>query len=132
MKINILHKPPDDIFKNRRNYTLIFITLLALACCGLLLGVYAIIADTVYYEQLETLALIFFVAPTPFIAYIGEKLQAYKKLTPPQCVELTALGQQYPEVEVYCDLAAKASRQPIRVEYEACQAWAEKASRQAE
>ncbi len=130
MKINILHKPPVDIFKYRRNYTLIFIALLTLVCCGLLLGVYAIIADTIYFKQLETVALVLFVAPSMFVAYIGEKLQAYKKLTPPQRKELTDLGQKYPEIKVYCDLVAKANRQLIRAEYETCQAWAEEVSRQ--
>jgi hypothetical protein len=129
MKINILHGPPADIFKNRRKYTLIFIALLALACCGLLMGVYAFFANTNYYKQLETLALVFFVAPSPFAAYIGEKLQEYKQLTPPQREELAAFGQQYPEVKLYCDLVAMANRQLIRVEFEACQTWVEEANR---
>jgi hypothetical protein len=98
----------------------------------LLLGVYAIFAQTSYYEQLETLALVFFVAPSPFAVYFGEKLQEYKKITPPQRGELAAWGQRYPEVKIYCDLAVKANRQPIRAEYEACQAWVEKVNRQAE
>jgi len=97
MKIDILHKPPVDIFKNRRNYTLFFIALLSLASFGLLLGVYAIIADTSYYKQLETAALVFFVAPATFIAYFGEKLQAYKKLTPPERKEMDELGQKHPD-----------------------------------
>jgi hypothetical protein len=109
MKIDILHGPPANIFKNRRKYILIFVALLNLACCGLLLGVYAIFAQTSYYEQLETLALVFFLAPSPFAVYIGEKLQEYKKLTSPQREELIALGQRYPEVKNYCDLAAKAN-----------------------
>ncbi len=130
MQIDILHKPPVDIFKNRRNYTLIFSALLSLASFGLLLGAYAIIADTNYYKQLETAALVFFAAPATFIAYFGEKLQAYKKLTPPESKALADLGQKYPEIRVYCDLVTKANRQPIRAEYEACQAWAEEADRQ--
>ncbi len=129
MKINILHKPPDDIFKNRRKFILIFIALLAVACCGVLLGVYAIIAETIYYNQLEKWALVLFVSPTPFITYFGEKLQAYKKLTPPQRMELADWGLQYQEVNVYSDLVAESGRRPIRAEYEACQAWVEAARR---
>ncbi len=75
------------------------------------------------------MALVFFVAPTPFVVYFGEKLQAYKKLTPSQLKELADLGQQHPKVKTYCDLVAKAGRQPILVEYEICQAWEEEASR---
>jgi len=132
MKIDILQGPPVDIFKNRRKYIIIFVALLTLACCGLFLGVYDIFAQTSYYEKLETFALVFFVAPSPFAAYFGEKLQEYKKLTPPQREELAAWRQRYPEVKEYFDLAAKANRQPIRVEYEACQAWVEEVDRQSE
>ncbi len=132
MKMNILHKPPVDIFKNRRNYIQVFIALLALAFCGLLIGVYAFLADTIYYNQLETLAMVFFAAPTPFVFYVGEKLQAYKKLTPTQHKELAVLGQKYHEIKFYCDLAIKAGRQPICIEYEACKNWAEEASQQAD
>jgi hypothetical protein len=75
--------------------------------------------------------LVFFVAPAPFAAYVGEKLQEYKKLTPPQQKELLAWMLQYPEVKLYCDQVAKTDRQPVRVEYEACQAWVEEANQQA-
>lgn len=127
MKINILEEPPVDIFMNRRKYTLIFIALLALACCGLFLGGYAIVADTSYYNynQLETISLFLFAAPSPFVFYVGEKLQGYKKLTPPQYEELADFAQMYQEVKVYCEQVAKANREPIRAEYEACQDWAE-------
>jgi len=128
MNINILHGPPADIFKNRRWLTLIFVALLALAFCGLLMGVYAFFADTTY-EQLEKYAFVLFVAPSPFAAYFGEKLQRYKKLTPPQREELAAWEQQYPEVKLYCDQVAMADREPVRVEYEACQAWVEEVKR---
>lgn len=130
MKINILHQPSDDLCKNRRNVTQIFIAFLAVACCGVVIGVYAIIADTFYYSQLEKWALILFVSPTPFITYFGEKLQSYKKLTPPQQKELASWSMHYQEIRVCCDLAATSGRQPIRAEYEVCQAWAEAASRQ--
>jgi hypothetical protein len=77
------------------------------------------------------LALIFFVAPAPFAAYIGEKLQEYKKLTPPQQEELLVWMLKYPEVKLYCDQVAMADRQPVRVEHEACQAWVEEVNRSA-
>lgn len=132
MKINIAQGPPADLFRNRRKLIIIFVVLLILACCGLLMGLYAILTDTKYYEQLETLALIFFVAPAPFAAYFGEKLQGYKKLTPPQYEELAAWGRQYPEIKLYCDQVAGADRQPVRDEYEACRAWVEEMNQQTE
>jgi hypothetical protein len=124
MKIDICNEPPADIFKNRQKHTIIFIVLLALACFGLLLGAYAIIADTVYYENLETAALSFFVGSALFIAYFGEKLQAYKKLIPPEQKELAELSKKHIEIRIYCDLVAKNNRQPVRGEFEACQAFA--------
>ena len=63
------------------------------------------------------------------VSYFGEKLQAYKSLTPDQMKELTEMVQKHPEIEVYCTLVTKAGRQPIRVEYEACQNRAEDADR---
>ena len=129
MKIDILQGPPTDIFKNRRPLVIIFVILLGLAGCGLLMGVYAIVADTNYYDQLETWALVFFVAPSPFAAYTGEKLQGYKKLTQPQQKDLFAWILKYPEVKSYCDQVARADREPVRAEYEACQAWVEEMNR---
>lgn len=125
MKIDILSPPPEDIFRDRPKYTLIFISLLGLACFGLLLGVYAIVAETAYYDKLETLALGFFVGAALFLFDVGEKLQAYKKLTPPELEELVDLCRQHPEIKLYCELLTKAGRQPIRAEHEACLLWAE-------
>ena len=125
MKIDILRTPPTDIFKDRRRQTLIFSILLALACCGLLIGVYAIVTDTRYYAKLEIVALALFAGSAVFLTYFGEKLQDYKKLTPPQLKELADLSRKHSEIKVYCDLVAQANRQPIRAEYEACQEWAE-------
>jgi len=130
MKIDINREPPADIFKDRGRYTWIFIVLLASACFGLLLGVYAVVADTRYYEQLETAALTFFVGAAIFLFYFGEKLQAYKKLSPNQKKELAGLCDKYFEIRGYCDLVAKADRQVIFAEYEACQAWAEEKEHQ--
>ena len=129
MKIDILLGPPADIFRNRRPLSIIFAVLLAISLCGLLMGVYAIFTDTKYYDQLEKLALVFFVAPSPFAAYVGEKLQRYKKLTPPQQAELLAWIIKYPEIKTYCDKVVQANRQCVRVEYEACQDWVEAVSR---
>lgn len=130
MKIDILRNPPADIFKDRGRYINYFIVLLALACSGLLLGVYAIVADTRHYEIIETAALALFVGSALCLTYFGEKLQAYKKLMPPQVKELAELREKHPEVNRYCELVARANRQPIRVEFEACQEWAETAGRQ--
>ena len=125
MKIDILRTPPADIFRDRRRYILFFCVLLALACCGLLIGVYAIVADTRYYAKLEIAALALFAGAAVFLTYFGEKLQAYKKLTPPQLKELADLSWKHPEIKTYCDLVVQADRQPILAEFEACQEWAE-------
>lgn len=129
MKIDILQGPPADILRNRRPLSITFATLLAISLCGLLMGVYAIFTDTKYYDQLEKLALVFFVAPSPFAAYVGEKLQRYKKLTPPEQENLFAWIIKYPEIKAYCDKVVQANRQPVRAEYEACQEWIEAAGR---
>jgi hypothetical protein len=128
MKIDILRDPPADIFKDRRRYTLIFSLLLALACCGVLIGVYAVVSDTMYYAKLEIVALALFAGSALFLTYFGEKLQAYKKLTPPQLKELAELSRKYSEIRIYCELLAQANRKPIRAEFEACQEWAEDAA----
>lgn len=125
MKIDIPSGPPTDIFKDRRRQILTFILLLALACCGLIIGVYAVVSDTKHYAQLEIVSLALFVGAALFLTYFGEKLQDYKKLTPPQRKELADLSRKHSEIQVYCDLVAQANRQPIRAEYEACQEWAE-------
>ncbi len=128
MKIDITREPPADIFRNRGKYRLIAIVLLALSGCGMLLAAYAIFSDTPHSEKLETAAFTLFVGPILVFSYFGEKLQAYKRLTPDQEKELADLGREHPEIRAYCVLAAEARRQPILAEYEACQAWAEDAS----
>lgn len=128
MKIDILHSPPANIFKDRQRRIIIFAVLLALACSGLLLGVYAVVSDTKFYDQLEIAALGLFTGSALFLAYFGEKLQNYKKLTPPQQEELAALARKHSEIRRYCDQVAQANRQPIRAEFEACQEWAELAA----
>ena len=125
MKIDITHEPPADIFRNRGKYLWSFIILLILSGGGVLLGVYAIFSDTIYYENLETASLATFVGAAVLISYIGEKLQAYKSLTLNQKKELADMVRKHPKIEAYCALVTKACRQPIRVEYEACQNWAE-------
>jgi hypothetical protein len=129
MKIDITREPPADIFRNRGKYLWSFIAFLILGCCGVLLGVYAILSDTHYYENLETASLAIFVGGAMLVSYFGEKLQAYKSLTPDQMKELAEMVQKHPEIEVYCTLMTKAGRQPIRVEFEACQNRAEDADR---
>ena len=132
MKIDILSEPPADIFKNHGKYKIAFILLLALACTGVLLGVYAIVADTKYYGALEKAALTLFAGSAIPLFYVGEKLQAYKKLSPGQKKELTDMCRQYFEIQGYCDLVAKAKRRIIFAEYDACKTWAEEKQRIAE
>ena len=128
MKIDITREPPTDIFRNMGKYRLIAIVLLTLSGCGMLLAAYAIFSDTPYSAKLETAAFTLFVGPILVFSYFGEKLQAYKRLTPEQEKELADLGRQHPEIRAYCTLVAAAGRQPILAEYEACQTRAEDVS----
>ena len=96
----------------------------------MLLAVYAILSDTMYYENLETASLTIFAGAALLVSYFGEKLQAYKSLTPNQMKELAEMVQKHPSIETYCTLITKAGRQPIRAEYEACQNRAEDADRE--
>jgi len=125
MKIDILREPPADIFKDHGKYKIAFALILALACIGLLLGVYAIVADTKYYGALEKAALTVFVVAAVLLFYVGEKLQAYKKLNPDQKKELADMCRQYFEIQGYCDLVAKLNRRIVLAEFEACHNWAE-------
>ena len=129
MKIDITREPPADIFQKKGKYSLIAIACLILSGCGMLLAAYAIFSDTPHSEKLETAAFTLFVGPILVFSYFGEKLQAYKRLTPDQEKELADLGRKHPEIKAYCALVAEAGRQPILAEYEACQARAEDASR---
>lgn len=129
MMIDIGLAPPADIFKNRRKLIALFLTLLAVVLLGLLLGAYAVFSETGFYEQLEILSVVLFVAPSPFVAFVGEKLQEYKKVTPPQLDKLLVMRLQHPEVRTYCDRVAQQGRHLIRAEYEACEAWAERAGK---
>ncbi|OGQ99621.1 MAG: hypothetical protein A2521_16800 [Deltaproteobacteria bacterium RIFOXYD12_FULL_57_12] len=130
MKIDITREPQPDLFRHHGKYIRIFIALLTLAGCAVLLGVYAIVSDTPQSMGLETVVLALFVGPALAIYYIGEKLQAYKKLTPDQEKELADLARKHPEIKIYCELVAKAGRQPIQAECEACQTWSEETGRQ--
>lgn len=125
MKVDILDGPPGDIFQNRRKYIILFVVLIIFSACGLLIGLYTMTTNTLYYEQFELAALVFFVAPSPFVFYFGEKLQGYKKLTPPQWDELKMLAKEHLEIKNYCDQVEGKGRRPVRAEFEACQAWAE-------
>lgn len=129
MKIDILSEPPADIFQNRGKYKALFILFLGAAGLGLLFGVYAVVADTKYYELLEKTALTLFLASAVPLFYAGEKLQAYKKLTPLQQKELAELCEKYFEIQGYCDLVARSDRRIILAEYEACRDWAEERGR---
>jgi len=131
MKIDIRREPPVDIFRNRGKYSRIFIALLALVVCGMLVIAYAVLAELQYNEKLESLALAFYVGAGVAIFYYGEKLQAYKKLTPAQEVELADLGRKHSAIGIYCSLVAKSGRKPIWAEYEACQNLAEELNREA-
>lgn len=126
MKIDIHHTPPQIPFKNRTLYICIFVLFLALFSCGIGIAIYTTLSDTPYYELLENVALVLFIVPPLIIAYFGGKLQAYKKLTPPQRQELEEWCANYEEIRKYCQLVAKTGRKPVRAEYEASLDWVEK------
>lgn len=123
MKIDILGPLPDNIFKNKGKYTLIFIGLLALFCFGLAIMIYAWVSETKYYERLEKVVLFFFIVPPLLIAYFGGKLQAYQKLTPIQVEEFNSLCEKHSEIKSYYDKVLASKRELIRAEYEACLEW---------
>lgn len=132
MKIDIFSEPSADLFKNQGKLKLLFILFLTLGIFSVLIGVYAIVADTKYYDILEKAALILLTGSAILFFYVGEKLQAYKKITPLQQKELDELCQKYFEIQGYCDLVARSGRGLIFAEYEACQNFAEEKSRQVE
>ena len=125
MKIDILSEPSADLFRNKGKLKSFFMLFLALAFFAVLLGGYAIVADTKYYDILEKTALILFIGSAIPLFYVGEKLQAYKRLTSLQQKELNDLCQKYFEIQGYCDLVARSNRGIIFAEYEACQNFAE-------
>lgn len=127
MKIDITREPPADIFRHRSKYRLINSVALTLSGCGLLLAAYTIVSDTPHSDNLEMTAFTLFVGPILVFSYFGEKLQAYKRLSPGQEKELTEMGRQHPEIKTYCAQVAMAGRQPTLAEFEACLAWAEDA-----
>lgn len=124
MKIDISQEPPIDIFKDQRKLIIVFSILIGLACVGILIGAYAILSNSAN-ASLETWALVFFVAPAPFATFFGEKLQKYKRLTPPQVQKLSLISDEYTEVQTYLDAVKQLNRRLTRVEYQACVDWVE-------
>jgi len=129
MHIDITLAPTADIFRNRARHLGIAGILLGLACCGGLLAVYAVVSDAPYSRTMEDVALGLLAGPGLLFAYFGEKLQAYKKLSPGQERELAELVIQHPQIATYCALLTKSGRKPILAEFEACQAKAEELGR---
>lgn len=125
MKIDILSTPRVDIFRNRGKYTVAFIFFLALAGAGVLLGVYTIVSATRYYEILEKVSAILFVGSAVPVFITGEKLQAYRRLTPEQKKELEDLCRKYSEIQDFCHSVAESGRHIIFAEYQACKDFGE-------
>lgn len=126
MKINILQPPPSDIYHGRKGYICWFILFLTLFCCGIIVVLYAMQPQARYVDTLEIVALVLFGVPSLFVAYFGSKLQAYKKLIPPQLSTLAELCQKHPEIAAYCRQLVESGREPVRAEFTACEEWAEK------
>jgi hypothetical protein len=126
MKIDIHQAPPQDIYHGRKSYLLWFLLFLLLFCCGIAVVLYAMQPQAKHIDTLETVALVLFSIPSLFVAYFGSKLQAYKKLTPPQLATLADLSQKHPEIARYCQQLVDSGREPVRAEFNACENWAEK------
>jgi hypothetical protein len=132
MKIDILRKPQADIFKNRGNYVKLFSLFLVVAAIGLLLGAYTYLSNTPYYVSLEKVSMILFAGSSLPIFIFGEKLQGYKRLTPPQKKELENFCQNNLEIREFCRLVTKLGRPMILAEFNACTAFAEEREMQEE
>lgn len=124
MKVNILEPPESDIFRERKKYTFWFVFFLVLASIGVGIGVYAIYYDTHHIKNLDDIALGVLVGASVCISWSGNKLQAYKKLFPPQKEKIMELRGEHPAIETYCAQVEK-TRYLIRAEYEACTEYAE-------
>jgi len=124
MTIDITQKPPSDIFRNRSKLLFFTITSLCLSICGVLLAAYAVFSETPHSEMLETIAFSLFVVPALAFGFFGEKLRAYKRLTPAEEKDLGDMALKHSEIKLYCDLVANNGRRPTTAEYEACQSWA--------
>ena len=120
MKIDILRKPQADIFKNRGIYVKLFSLFLVVAAIGLLLGIYTYLSNTPYYLSLEKVSMILFAGSSLPIFIFGEKLQRYKRLTPPQEKELAKFCQNYSEIQEFCRHVKELNRPMILAEFNAC------------
>ena len=126
MKIDILQAPEVDIMRDHKKYAVFFCFFLALAGLGVAIGVYAIYFNTRQYEKLDTAALVFFVGASFFISYFGQKLQAYKRLYPPQKKKLAELRGENPVVDNYCKQVEALGRRMIKAEFDECENYAER------
>ena len=83
MKINILHPPDQDIFRDRKKYIIWFIFFLFWAFFAVGIAVFAIYFATHTYQNLDNWALGILFVSSLGITWPGSKLQTYKKLYPP-------------------------------------------------
>lgn len=128
MKIDILGQPDPDIFRDRKKYTLWFAFFLVTTCVGVGVGVFAVYFDTHHYKYLGDWALGILVGSSLGITWFGNRLQAFKRLFPPQLENLAKLRAKHPAIKRYCAEVEATGRRFTRGEYEACVDYSEKHS----
>lgn len=128
MKIDILEQPDPDIFRDRKKYILWFVFYLVLACVAVGTGVVAVYGDAYHFKNLENWALGVLVGSSLGITRFGNRLQAYKKLFPPQREKIIELRSTHPAIEKYCAQVEASGRGLIRIEFEVCVQYSEKHS----
>ena len=125
MNVDICTTPDPEIFRDRKKYALWFALFMAMACTGVGIGVFAIYFDTSNFSNLDDWALGALVGASIGITWSGNRLQAYKRLYPPQLAKLAELRANHPVIDEYCRAVEAAGRGLIRAEYEACKEYAE-------
>ncbi len=132
MKIDISKAPDADIFRNRKTYLIWFLFSLSVCLAAIAMGAYVIYVDSVKYPKLEDWAVWTLAIASLFVSWFGNRLQAYKRLLPPQEEKLAKWRRDYSLIDRYCSEVEKIDRPLIRAEYDACRDYAEEQSEGAE
>ncbi|SDP44225.1 hypothetical protein [Desulforhopalus singaporensis] len=125
MKVDITGQPDPDIFRHRKKYILWFVFFLAWVVAALGIIVFAVYYDTSGYRNLDNFALGLLVGASIGTTWSGNRLQAYKKLFPPQLEQLVQMRSTHGVIDAYCQGVDTIGRPLIRAEYEACVKYAE-------
>ncbi len=126
MKIDIFSVPRSDIFSHQGRYARLFILFLALAAMALVMGGYAYFhPDSPYYDLMENASFFLFAGSSVLVFITGERLQAYKMLTPDQEKQLADWCEKYEDIRRYRQLVAQSGRRVIHAEFTACKDYVE-------